>query len=171
MAVLGLFRPFKELYLSQVIPDIVIPSMFRSSNWSSYIWLPFIYFFYNADFRLSIYVSIPAQPNNIQGGFFFLNHAPKFKLMDYLKFLNGSYILCHFEGRVELPDLYLIKYYWDDETKKRGEAKTSFWWRKMKESVHMYDLSVNGSTKIQPKKWERGGGHVNWNDLIQGRKR
>jgi len=29
----------------------------------------------------------------------------------------------------------------------RGEAKTSFWWGKMKESVHMYDLSVNGSAK------------------------
>jgi len=36
MAVLVLFRPFKELHLSQVIPDIVIPSVFRSSNWSSY---------------------------------------------------------------------------------------------------------------------------------------
>jgi hypothetical protein len=61
MAVLGLFRLFKELRLSQVIPDIVIPFMFRSSNWSSYIWLPFIYFLYNAGFRLSIYVSVPAQ--------------------------------------------------------------------------------------------------------------
>ena len=36
---------------------------------------------------------------------------------------NGSYILCHFEGRVELPDLYLIKYCCDDETKKRAERK------------------------------------------------
>jgi len=61
MAVLGLFRPFKELHLSQVIPNIVIPSVFRSSNWSSYIWLPFIYFLYNAGFRPSIYVSVPAQ--------------------------------------------------------------------------------------------------------------
>ena len=61
MAVLGLFRQFKELHLSQVIPDIVIPSVFRSSNWSSYIWLPFMYFLYNAGFRLSIYVSVPAQ--------------------------------------------------------------------------------------------------------------
>ena len=26
--------------------------------------------------------------------------------MGYLKFLNGSYILRHFEGRVELPDFY-----------------------------------------------------------------
>jgi len=56
-----LFRPFKELHLSQVIPDIVIPSVFSSSKWSSYIWLPFIYFLYNAGFRLSIYVSVPAQ--------------------------------------------------------------------------------------------------------------
>jgi hypothetical protein len=61
MAVLGLFRPFRELYLSQVIPDIVIPSMFRSSNLSSYIWLPFVYFLYSAVFRLSIYVSVPVQ--------------------------------------------------------------------------------------------------------------
>ena len=61
LAVLGLFRPFKELHLSQVIPDIVIPSVFRSSNWSSYTWLPFIYFLYNVGFRLSIYVSVPAQ--------------------------------------------------------------------------------------------------------------
>jgi hypothetical protein len=58
MAVLALFRPFKELHLSQVIPDIVIQSVFKSSNWSSYIWLPFIYFLYNAGFRLSIWYII-----------------------------------------------------------------------------------------------------------------
>ena len=53
-AVLGLFRPLKELHPSQVIPDVVIPSVSRSSYWSSYVWLPFIYFPYNAGFRLSM---------------------------------------------------------------------------------------------------------------------
>jgi len=57
---LGLVRPLKELHPSQVIPD-VIPSVFRSSYWSSYVWLPFIYFPNNAGFRFSMYVSKPAQ--------------------------------------------------------------------------------------------------------------
>jgi len=35
-AVLDLFRPFQEFRLSQVVPDVVIPSLFRSSYWSSY---------------------------------------------------------------------------------------------------------------------------------------
>jgi hypothetical protein len=61
MAILGLLRLFKELHLSQVIPNIFIPSMFRSSNWSRYTWLPFMYFLYYAVFGLSINVSVPAQ--------------------------------------------------------------------------------------------------------------
>ena len=35
-AVLELFRPFQEFHLSQVVPDVVIPSLFRSSSQDKY---------------------------------------------------------------------------------------------------------------------------------------
>jgi hypothetical protein len=56
--VLGPFRSFKKLHLSQVIPD-VIPSVLTSSHWSSYKWLAFIHFPYNTGFRLFMFVSKP----------------------------------------------------------------------------------------------------------------
>ena len=60
-AVLDLFRPFQEFHISQVVPNVVIPSLFRSSYWSSYIWLPFMYISYHAGFRFSMDVSKPTQ--------------------------------------------------------------------------------------------------------------
>jgi len=96
-----LFRPFKELPLSQVIPDIVISSVFRSSNWSSYIWLPFMYFLHNAGFSLSVYVSVPAQSlgfnvvyyvsmlyNSSNSIFVLLFQLPSFFLVGPNTFLN-----------------------------------------------------------------------------------
>jgi hypothetical protein len=58
--VLNLFRPFLEFHLSQVVSDVV-PSLFRSSYWSSYVWLPFVYICYHTGFRFSMDLSKPTQ--------------------------------------------------------------------------------------------------------------
>jgi len=60
-AVLDLFRPFQEFHLSQLVPDVVTPSLFRSSYWLSHIWLPFMYISYHTGFRFPMDVSKPTQ--------------------------------------------------------------------------------------------------------------
>ena len=57
---LGLFCPFYEFHLFQVIPDINFPSGLRPSYWSSCEWFPFVYLPYNASSMHSIFVSKPA---------------------------------------------------------------------------------------------------------------
>ena len=58
---LGLFCPFYEFHLFQVIPDINFPSGLRPSYWSSCEWFPFVYFLYSTSFSHSIYVPKPTQ--------------------------------------------------------------------------------------------------------------
>ena len=60
-AILDLSCPFYDFHLLQVLPDIVFPSAFGSSYWSSCEWFPFVYFLCNTSFSHSIYVSKPTQ--------------------------------------------------------------------------------------------------------------
>ena len=59
--VLYMFCPLHKLHLLQIIPDIIFPSRFGPSSWSSSEWFPFVFSFHCAGFGHPINVFKPTQ--------------------------------------------------------------------------------------------------------------